>query len=85
MELSLLCESKLLLCVMDKNEKLTFYASDPETVRMMQEFLYDDNVQKEYYQNEFLKLMPPEKVSKMYKSEQTFKDEIFRNLNERKN
>jgi hypothetical protein len=40
---------------------------------------------KEFYQNEFLKLMPPEKVSKMYKSEQTFKDEIFRNLNERQN
>ena len=40
---------------------------------------------KEYYQNEFLKIMPPEKVSKLYKSEQTFKDEIFRNLNERKN
>ncbi|MEO8884418.1 MAG: hypothetical protein ABI367_00030 [Mucilaginibacter sp.] len=40
---------------------------------------------KEYYQNEFLKIMSPEKVSKMYKSEQTFKDEIFRNLNERQN
>jgi len=40
---------------------------------------------KEHYQNEFLKILPPEKVSKMYKSEQEFKDEIFKNLTERQN
>jgi len=40
---------------------------------------------KEHYQNEFLKILSPEKVSKLYKSEQAFKDEIFRNLNERQN
>jgi hypothetical protein len=38
---------------------------------------------KEHYQNEFLKILSPEKVSKLYKSEQEFKDEIFKNLNER--
>ena len=38
---------------------------------------------KEHYQNEFLKMLSPEKVSKLYKSEQEFKDEIFKNLNER--
>jgi|SRR6187402_1603910 len=38
---------------------------------------------KKHYQDEFLKLLTPEKVSKLYKSEQEFKDEIFRNLNER--
>jgi len=40
---------------------------------------------KEHYQDEFLKILSPEKVSKLYKSEQAFKDEIFRNLNERQN
>lgn len=38
---------------------------------------------KEHYQNEFLKILTPEKVSKLYKSEQEFKDEIFKNLTER--
>jgi len=38
---------------------------------------------KEHYQKEFLKMLSPEKVSKLYKSEQEFKDEIFKNLNER--
>ncbi len=38
---------------------------------------------KEHYQNEFLKILTPEKVSKLYKLEQEFKDEIFKNLTER--
>lgn len=38
---------------------------------------------KEHFQNEFLKILSPEKLSKLYKLEQAFKDEIFRNLNER--
>ena len=38
---------------------------------------------KEHFQNEFLKILSPEKLSRLYKSEQAFKDEIFRNLNER--
>ena len=38
---------------------------------------------KEHFQNEFLKVLSPEKLSRLYKSEQAFKDEIFRNLNER--
>jgi hypothetical protein len=38
---------------------------------------------KEHFQNEFLKILAPEKLSKLYKLEQAFKDEIFKNLNER--
>jgi hypothetical protein len=38
---------------------------------------------KEHFQNEFLKILSPEKLSKLYKLEQAFKDEIFKNLNER--
>ncbi|WP_460692752.1 hypothetical protein [Mucilaginibacter puniceus] len=38
---------------------------------------------KEHFQNEFLKILSPQKLSELYKLEQKFKDEIFRNLNER--
>ena len=38
---------------------------------------------KENFQNEFLKVLPAEKLSKLYKLEQEFKDEIFKNLTER--
>ncbi len=38
---------------------------------------------KEHFQNEFLKILSTEKLSKLYKLEQAFKDEIFKNLNER--
>ena len=38
---------------------------------------------KENFQNEFLNVFPPEKLSKLYKLEQEFKDEIFKNLTER--
>ena len=38
---------------------------------------------KENFQNEFLKVFPPEKLSKLYKLEQDFKDEIYKNLTER--
>ena len=38
---------------------------------------------KENFQNEFLKVLPTEKLSKLYKLEQAFKDELFKNLTER--
>ena len=38
---------------------------------------------KENFQNDFLKILPAEKLSKLYKLEQEFKDEIFKNLTER--
>jgi hypothetical protein len=38
---------------------------------------------KENFQNKFLKVLPAEKLGKLYKLEQEFKDEIFKNLNER--
>ncbi len=36
---------------------------------------------KDHYQDEFLKILPPEKVSLIYKSEQQFNDELFRKMN----
>lgn len=38
-----------------------------------------------YYVGEFLKIMPPEKLSLMYKSEKDFNDEALRNLKESRN
>ena len=35
------------------------------------------------YKQEFLKIMPPEKVSMIYKSEAIFNDEVIKNLKER--
>ena len=37
---------------------------------------------KTRYNNEFLKILPPEKLSKLYKSEREFNDELIRKLNE---
>lgn len=40
---------------------------------------------KRHYANEFLKILPPEKVSLIYKSEKEFQDEILKQLKERRN
>ncbi len=51
MELSLLCEAKILLCVLDKNEKLTTYISDSETLKDFEEYFYNKNILKENFSN----------------------------------
>ncbi|MDP9046679.1 MAG: hypothetical protein M3N14_00995 [Bacteroidota bacterium] len=38
---------------------------------------------KRQYNSQFLKILPPEKVSELYKSERAFVDEMLNNLNER--
>ena len=38
---------------------------------------------RKHYRDEFLKILPPEKVSELYKSEQQFKDEVVKQLAER--
>jgi len=40
------------------------------------------NIRK-YYTDEFLKILPPDKVSQMFKSEREFNDELIRQLRER--
>ncbi len=40
------------------------------------------NIRK-HYRDEFLKILPPEKVSELYKSEREFTDEMLRQLTER--
>jgi len=51
MELSLLCEAKILLCVLDKNEKLTTYISDSETLKDLEEYFFNKTIQKENFSN----------------------------------
>jgi hypothetical protein len=55
MELSLLCEVKVMLCVMDKNERMIVYASDEDTANTMQSFILNDAVQKEFLSNSEVK------------------------------
>jgi len=38
---------------------------------------------KKRYKDEFLKILPPEKVSEIYKSERAFNDEVLKQLSER--
>ncbi len=40
------------------------------------------NIRKQYL-SEFMKILPPEKVSLLYKSERDFNDEVVRQLSER--
>jgi len=40
---------------------------------------------KKFYANEFLKILPAEKVSLIYKSEKDFQDEIIKKMREQKN
>lgn len=55
MELSLLCEAKILLCVLDKNEKLTTYISDSETLKDFEEYFFNRNILKENFNNKDVK------------------------------
>ncbi|WP_157543960.1 hypothetical protein [Mucilaginibacter paludis] len=40
---------------------------------------------KRHYATEFLKILPPEKVSLIYKSEKEFQDEVIKQMRERRN
>jgi hypothetical protein len=55
------------------------------TEQINKEFYYEsqlDNIRK-HYRDEFLKILPPEKVSELYKSERQFNDEMIKQLSER--
>lgn len=62
--------------------------SDPQgdgSEQIRKDLEYDsqlDNIKK-HYTDEFLKIVPPEKVSQLYKSERAFTDEMMKQLNER--
>jgi hypothetical protein len=54
MELSLLCEVKVLLCVVDRTEKIMLYASELNVTQMINTYILNENfspLQKEIYTN----------------------------------
>ncbi|MGN6638687.1 MAG: hypothetical protein ACTHJ8_07225 [Mucilaginibacter sp.] len=55
------------------------------TEQIQMELYYESelvNIRK-FYTNEFLKILPPEKVSELFKAEREFTDELIRQLRER--
>jgi hypothetical protein len=60
-------------------------ASVDGTVQIDKELAYEQQLVeiRKHYRDEFLKILPPEKVSELYKSEREFNDEVLRQLSER--
>ena len=60
-------------------------ASANGTEQIDKELTYETelvNIRK-HYKDEFLRVLPPEKVSQLYKSERQFNDEVLKQLSER--
>lgn len=55
------------------------------TVQIDKDLAYETELLniKKHYRDEFLKVLPPEKVSELYKSEREFTDEMLKQLSER--
>jgi hypothetical protein len=55
------------------------------TVQIDKELAYEQQLVeiRKHYRDEFLKILPPEKVSELYKSEREFNDEVLKQLSER--
>ncbi len=60
-------------------------ASEDGTVQIDKELAYEAQLVdvRKHYRDEFLKILPPEKVSELYKSEREFNDEMLKQLSER--
>lgn len=55
--------------------------------QIKKDLAYDEQLVniKKHYNEEFLKILPPEKVSRIYRSEREFTDELIKQLGERGN
>ena len=55
------------------------------TVQIDKELAYEEQLVeiRKHYRDEFLKILTPEKVSELYKSEREFNDEVLKQLSER--
>ncbi|MDB5141529.1 MAG: hypothetical protein JWQ66_242 [Mucilaginibacter sp.] len=55
------------------------------TEQIQRELYYESELVniRRFYTNEFLKILPPDKVSEMFKSEREFNDELIKNITER--
>ena len=74
------------LTAVRKAKRLNNSNSQPDGTDQINKELYYEtelvNIRK-YYNEEFLKILPPEKVSEIYKSEREFTDELIKQLQER--
>lgn len=74
------------LAAIRKAKRINNSSAQPNgTDQINRELYYETelvNVRK-YYNEEFLKILPPEKVSELYKSEREFTDELIKQLQER--
>jgi hypothetical protein len=52
MELSLLCDIQVSLCVLDKNNRLLLYTTDTNTLKLFSNFFKKKVIQGEYLTNE---------------------------------
>ena len=55
MELSVLCESKVMLCVLEKNEKITLYMSENNSINDFKDYWQNKNIAKENLDNSNVK------------------------------
>ena len=55
------------------------------TEQIQKELFYESELvnTRKYYTDEFLKILPPEKVSEIFKSKREFTDELIKQLTER--
>ena len=69
-----------------RKKRLNNSADQPNgTDQINKELFYESELvnTRKYYTDEFLKILPPEKVSLIFKSERDFNDELIKQLSER--
>jgi hypothetical protein len=49
MELALLCEVKVLMCIVDKNEKTTIYSSENNLSNFLSYYILNNQINKEIF------------------------------------
>lgn len=71
--------------ITQKRRQNTSSAQPDGAAQIQNELYYEGELvnTRKFYTNEFLKILPAEKVSEMFKAEREFKDELIRQLRER--
>jgi hypothetical protein len=74
-----------LTAVREKQTKNSSKAQPDGADQVNNELFYEGEIVKirQFYTNEFLKILPPDKVSELLKAEKEFRDELIKQLRER--
>jgi hypothetical protein len=77
-------QQELMIVRIKKHMNSTSTSTDP-TVQINNELAFDQELVgiRQHYKDEFLKILPPDKVSTLYQSEREFNDEALKILGER--